>query len=457
MNYKYIKYKSNNKSQIGSGFKDDISIFGSYAIYAHGMVDNTNQFILPPNKNVIYFEEFGQPMNSRKAIAIWKFFNTVNTSSISVLLKLANGCIDDEVKNYEIDGFKPFSIVRFKKGGNKINDLDIYFMPLTSGDILSEKKIDPYNEVIKSGIYSVPIGFNYPLKDYCNNLGINGSMRFIDYINKYRSFDNRLLKDIKDIDNQNTFTKYSRDTYKCGIIGDIGKNIVNIKDVCINATECDNQHNILYKKVIGPITFPDKPEFINDEYNYKAIRLSELLTKQLKDDNFNGTYFIITCRSSKLNELEKLRTAPKIDLLNLESEVKTISKAREISLRTSQEIPFEKCTDDRYKKRSLLGLTAIKKIIDKLSIRYQTQLPEKRIRIYSILQNQLKELLIEYDTTKTVPFDKFDIVQPEKGSSKRTRLYTAIDNYLNKEKERNPSIVIASVIAELIKLYNEMI
>jgi len=459
MNYKYIKYKSNDKNQIGGGFKDDISIFGSYAVYAHGMVDKTNQFTLPANKNVIYFEEFGQPMNSRKAIAIWKFFNTINNNSISVLLKLASGCIDDEVKNYEIDRVKPFSVVRFKPGGSTINDLDIYFMPLTSGDIFSNKEIDPNNEVIKSGVYSVPIGFNYPFKDYCNNLGSDGSMLFKDYINKFKSADNRILKDIPDIKIQNTFTKFSGDSYKCGLIGDIGKKVVNIKDVCIKETECDIQHKILYNNIIGKPVFPDKPEFINEEYKYKAIRLSELLTKQLKDDIFKGTYFIITCRSSHLNQLEKDIKHPEADIYKIQSDIKTIKETRIKSLALSQEIPFVKCTDIDSQKRNLLGLNVIKNIIDKLAIKYNSLTLENKNKINTEFKKQLDMLLIPYNKETYVPFENFNVIDETKKTSKRDRIIIFIDKYIDREKDskksepRNPGNVISYVITDLLKLY----
>ena len=205
---KYIKYKEKYmrlKQQKGSGFVNDKSILGMYAIYAHGSVTTDRSttpltpFLVPDRKNIVFLEEYGNAMSSTKAKALWDFLSILSSPPSSVfgderplvlklLLKIVSDNIDDEVRNYTYTSssyghVKIFETVRLKKSGDLINDLMIFFQPSIYSSM--DAFIKHNQEMIQSGVFSIPFGFNYP-KSYCSGTSMYGSLNlnmFIDKLN----------------------------------------------------------------------------------------------------------------------------------------------------------------------------------------------------------------------------------------------------------------------------------
>ena len=286
---------------IGGGFIDDISIYSSYIIYGHGEMSKAEHtFILNENQNILYMQDPGESYNSNDATALWDFLSSFHNLTVinnkkylynlRVYLKLISGYIDDEVLNFKYKGrynnkeVYIFKNVRFHEGSTEVNNLDIYFTPLQRTDITSEKPINDNEEIIKSGIYAVPIGFNYPIKNYCQNIGKNGSLLFGEYKKRHQS--------VNDIDDINIFMKYSNDTYFCGLPGKIGKEYL-ISDNCKLESQCNLVQNKLINHDIKPYNY-NSGIFINNEFRYKPIKLSTILNNYM--NGYNGTYILPICR-----------------------------------------------------------------------------------------------------------------------------------------------------------------
>lgn len=392
--YKYIKYKNkylnlkNEKiNQYGAGFVDDISSFESYILYGHGGVPENKEksiFTLPQGKNVIYFDEFNYPMASRKASAIWEIANALDdTNNVKIFLKLISGCIDNDVRNYKYNNIYPFEITKFKKAGEIINDVTLFFTPLSNTTY--NTKIENDVEISKSGIYSVPIGLNYPFKNYCNNLDAGGVMNFGSYINRFKNENNIYLNKISDIDVTNTFIDNAGETYKCGLIGKYPPMELNINNDCSNSVKkCDNAHNKLYDQSIKKDkTILYTPPYLLDNplntiatelqkciaqkmpYNPKPFLLSTILSTL---DNFNGTYFVLICRGS---------------LINIDNKYKTITKKLDEIAKQNESI-----------KNNLITI-----IIEKL------------MTLINNVQSQLKKMYHENDSKYIIKFDSNDIIQ----------------------------------------------
>jgi len=293
----------------GGGFIDDLSVLRSYVVYGHGTLAKTEPvFNLNKEQNIIYLGAPGDGYSSDEATALWKFMTTIGNPpdifgedeynrQMRIYLKLISGYIDDEVKQFRYKGAysdkesRIFRDVRFHEGGSQVNNLDIYFTPLQRDDITSEAPIKDQYEVIKSGIYSVPIGFNYPIRNYCQNIGNEGSMKFEKYKQKHPNVD--------DLNDVNIFMKHSNDTYYCGLPADIGSNHTIAKD-CNTKEDCDLAHDKLIDREIKPYKF-ESGIFISDEFRYKPIKLSDILNKFMKNDKgpIGGTYILPICRAGE--------------------------------------------------------------------------------------------------------------------------------------------------------------
>jgi glutaredoxin-related protein len=291
---------------VGGGFTDDVSPLQSYVVYGHGSLSKTEPtFRLDKEQNIIYLGAPGDCYSSIEATALWKFLTTIGDPpdifgeeeyirQMRIYLKLISGYIDDEVKMFKYRGAysdkesRIFRDVRFHEGGSEVNNLDVYFTPLQRDDITSEEAIKDKHEVIKSGIYSVPIGFNYPIRNYCQNIGNEGSMTFEKYKQKH--------SEVKDLDDVNIFMKHSNDTYYCGLPADIGSRHT-IEKHCKTTEDCNIAHDKLIDQEIKPYQFKTGI-FINDEFKYKPIKLSDILNKFMKNDRgpIGGTYILPICR-----------------------------------------------------------------------------------------------------------------------------------------------------------------
>lgn len=310
--YKYYKYKTKylnfKKKQSGGGFLDDVSPLLSYAIYGHGELITTTEktFVLNENQNIIYLDEPGKPYPSLKAIELWNWLSHLNdhictdrrnTYDWITYIKLISGYIDTDVTEFISGDEYLFNNIRFYWGGDTVNNLKIAFTPLPYTDIQSDIKIGDNTEVIKSGVYSIPIGFNYPEK-YCQNLDDKGSMLFRNYKSKPDKAD------IDDIDDMNVFSKHSNDTYYCGLpanIGDEGEYNLNTKDECNTIRGCNINHNRLIDNKLKPSRFNHHDGvFMSGEYRYKEKNLNTILNNFMKvgDDNVSGTFILPVCRSS---------------------------------------------------------------------------------------------------------------------------------------------------------------
>lgn len=392
--YKYTKYKNkylnlkNEKiNQHGAGFVDDVSSFESYILYGHGGVPNDiekSTFILPQGKNVIYFDEFNYPMASRKASAIWEMANSLDdVNNVKIFLKLISGCIDNDVRNYKYNNIYPFEITKFKKTGDMINDVELFFTPLSN--TTHNTKIEKDAEISKSGIYSVPIGLNYPFKNYCNNLDVGGVMNFESYINRFKNENNIYLNRIPDINITNTFIDNAGETYKCGLIGKYPPMELNINNDCNNSIKkCDNAHNKLYDQSIkkDKTILYTSPYLLDNPLDSIAIELQKCIAQKMPYNpkpfllstilstlgNFNGTYFVLICRGS---------------LIDIDNKYKIIIKKLE-----------EIATQNESIKNNLI-----------------TTIIEKLIALINNVQSQLKKMYHENDSKYIIKLDSNDITQ----------------------------------------------
>jgi hypothetical protein len=496
---KYIRYKKRTiNNQNGGGFVDDLSSFGAYALYGHGgLPKNSGTFKIPDGINIVYLEDYGDALLNNKSRAIWKLLSELdNSKNVEIILKISAGCIDNSVTNYKYDNIYPFKITKFKKSGTIINDVDMYFMPLNNGDLANDDIIKNDDPVTKSGLYSIPIGLNYPFKNYCNNLQGSDVMEFINYIGTF-IFGDKKLSEVQNINQLNVFSGKAYDTYKCGLIGNLPKNptieikpdpddkyniirtekTLTIKDDCINVNECDNAHKLLYKQaIIKQKNNNTIPEFLTDKFNYKSFKLSSFINNI--GDAFKGTYFVVLCRGSNtlnvLYERLKLLNNYKIEILssNNKDKNKLLEDIDNKINKYNEDIKKEEIIRENLKKNNNVNLRLSNEFKnDNCNLGhvndYAHGVIEKLLivmhKLYDItdkkdaLINSLKRALLIYEINWIGNFDDFTYIDPDRNSSKYTRLVNLIikksNNFNNEERFKNVSIFIADLV-KIIKFFH---